>query len=834
MFAFVTASVLCAKLVHIRAHQTALSGRQLRKWGYSFFAQDMILLFAVRVLLDGWLFSSKGRRCIRSFIGLFASIFIFYVSALCVVSTSFYAVAGSEIHWRNLAFAGDAAGRALLLSGIVYFLLVLVGMMAIAWLTQSIVFVVSGLAMDVLELPKTLLCMFRDRSKSAEHKHGKYSEIPLDDSDTGFVRRDTDSRKYAFLSLFGLESVPWGWIVCWLGYALVISATFAQVILFYIRPLETALTFMSWTPALLPFVDFKNSSPNLERLIPVYRSGIDWKWDRLTALVEPKPLQWLPKNKIPMGFEDWYGAGKKHYSAKADPLKISNLEDKILPKLGNLGDVPIRHVMVVMLESTRKDVFPIKKDGLIWKRFESSFDDKKLPEEAIKRLETLTSTANYLTGDYNDGFNHGEEKKRRGGINFNDAYTAGTYTLKSIVGSLCGISPLVADFNIEYSHHIYQPCLPQIFEALNSIDDKNKTGFNSYKWKSTFLQSVTLNYDKFDRLIPALGFPKDRIIDKDYLKKPTAKFGVVNLPDVNYFGMAEICLEDYIRDAFSSAKKNNERVFMTHITSTSHHPYKMPAEEHYVPLTKTKALEDLSKYTNSIGYDDRWLGKVLQILEQEGVANETLVVFVGDHGLSIPENNILASYYNPNVGCNHVPLVFSHPLLPAIDVNDPVLSTSILPTILDLLLETGSLGESAGEAARELMTNYEGQSLMRPLRKNAPNIDNKLVAADGKPSSHADWHFTLINPGRAMVGVRDTKNKNWRLVVPVIQNIEWRFTDLGRDPTEKHPLQGFQFSGFVKKIEEKHSIEAAKWAEEAAFMARWWVEENSKRWRYAL
>jgi arylsulfatase A-like enzyme len=296
-------------------------------------------------------------------------------------------------------------------------------------------------------------------------------------------------------------------------------------------------------------------------------------------------------------------------------------------------------------------------------------------------------------------------------------------------------------------------------------------------------------------------------------------------------------LKTTFETSFISAKENDERVFMTHITSTSHHPYVMPADETYVPLASGNGLDDLSHYVNSIGYDDRWLGKVLDVLEEQGVSNETLIVFAGDHGLSIPENDILASYYNPNVGCNHVPLGISHPNLPHINADDSISSIEILPTILDLLLETGSLSTGAGQAARDLIANYEGQSLIRKLRHNVAPNEAEKGSDEARPAgdngvSLGNWQFIVMNPGRAMVGVRDARQKSWRLVAPVIENVAWRFTDLDSDPTEASPVMGFEFSHFLKQIEELHGIEAATWTEEAAFVTRWWVEENSKRWRY--
>jgi len=70
------------------------------------------------------------------------------------------------------------------------------------------------------------------------------------------------------------------------------------------------------------------------------------------------------------------------------------------------------------------------------------------------------------------------------------------------------------------------------------------------------------------------------------------------------------------------------------------------------------------------------------------------------------------------------------------------------------------------------------------------------------------------------------------MVVPVVDNVEWRFTDIKNDHREAHPIVGFNFEEFQKQVAEQHGDEAATWVEKGAYVARWFVEENSKRWRY--
>lgn len=40
--------------------------------------------------------------------------------------------------------------------------------------------------------------------------------------------------------------------------------------------------------------------------------------------------------------------------------------------------------------------------------------------------------------------------------------------------------------------------------------------------------------------------------------------------------------------------------------------------------------EDINKYLNAVRYVDTWLGDMMKVLDKAGIANETLVVFVGD------------------------------------------------------------------------------------------------------------------------------------------------------------------------------------------------------------
>ncbi|KAL6806901.1 hypothetical protein GGI42DRAFT_319668 [Trichoderma sp. SZMC 28013] len=56
--------------------------------------------------------------------------------------------------------------------------------------------------------------------------------------------------------------------------------------------------------------------------------------------------------------------------------------------------------------------------------------------------------------------------------------------------------------------------------------------------------------------------------------------------------------------------------------------------------------------------------------------------------------------------------------------------------------------------------NYKDQSLLRPLQKFS------------KTAGQEGWQFTVMNPGGSTIVVRNARQPNWRLTVPVFGNCE--------------------------------------------------------------
>ncbi|KAM3537756.1 hypothetical protein ARSEF1564_009330 [Beauveria bassiana] len=813
VFALAATSILASKCLHIYIHSQVLSVGEFIQWSPSLFAQDTVILLLLRLLLDTKALGRFGGGWFRFFATAFCTIVALLQLFLAVSNISFFLMIGGEPRWRNAGLVADSNTWAIMLTGLWAFVSANVGLIFSSMLFKSPLFFLAGIALDVVKatgaliLSKIGICG-RARNQ-AEYlpvvKEEQYDDLESYPESSGSSAAPT--RRNSKLRLLYIATAVF---------------LFFQLITSILRPSSQAFIFLSWTAAAMPIVDYlRGSDSPLTNIIPVYDKGMDGKWNVPYALSTPPHWDWLPnQGSAPPGFDDWYGDDKTHYDNTMDPISQPNYDKDLLESLkGKLADVTIRNVMFIFLESTRKDVFPLKKGEYIYNKMAETWNDKKLPEQAEERAATLTQNARYLTGDYRDGFDH-KETPRRGGINVNRNTPSATYTLKSLTGGLCGVNPLVADMNREYRHHIYQPCLPHIFKVLNGLNDASghTDGFQSRPFNNSFMMSVTGQYDHQYELMQRLGYLEDEMVDSEYLHSDRAVFGNVTVEDVRYDGMPEPAIEEYFRDAWRTSRETDTRLFLTHLTSSTHFPYGLPGDEVYVPMVQDDAnnhLQDISKHLNAVGYVDRWVGHLLDIIEEEGATDETLIVLVGDHGVPVIEMGGASPWGVPSMGSFHVPLVFSHPKLPVVDVDDLVSSMSVLPTVLDLLLETNGLNPAQQVAARDLLHSYEAPSLLRPLHADARR-----------------WYFTSVSPGGQAISTRSMDSPRWRLLVPLIQDAEWYFSDLETDPHEERQTASFDFVGMLRAVEKMHGVEAAQWAEEAAFATRWWVADNHQRWQY--
>ncbi|KAJ4117535.1 hypothetical protein NW768_010898 [Fusarium equiseti] len=529
-----------------------------------------------------------------------------------------------------------------------------------------------------------------------------------------------------------------------------------------------------------------------------------------------------------------------YYNPVADPLKITNLDTDILPTLkealGN-GNVKIKHVVFILMESLRQDFWPLQQGSHTHSLIMDLNKSDQEKEEANERLSWMMPHIEKITG-LKQGFTdkngkpyaapnytwHDQAEEGFGGINVASAYTAATMSTKSYCANHCGAYPMPVEKFAEADTDSYQPCIPQVLSMLNKVKknvSSDSDDFRDLQWKTALFEAEIEEYDRQEKFDRKLGF--EHIITKKQLENDWRyNKSDVLYQKINYFAYPEPILMPYLKEFIGNTTKNNQRMWLSHFTSTTHHAWGLPkGYPTYDYLSHTgmnKMHDNFNKYMNTVRYHDGWMASLMNLLDEQGISNETLVVFAGDHGHSFKDDaGKEGTYENQFISNYRVGLTFRHPHLPRVQYDANTTTISILPTILDLLINSGSLNEKDTHLASDLVQDYEGQSLIRPYKKS-----------DGDRRA---WAFSVVNSGAGMLGVTSA-DVNWRLVIPLSKTIEYRVTDAVNDPMELKAVTAWTPEELVTAAGSSLGDDAAKWVAEAIPIAQWWVKERQRLWRY--
>ncbi|CAI7564349.1 unnamed protein product [Penicillium pancosmium] len=845
LFSALVVSGLASKILHIGLHIRSLPFLHFVLYSPTLLLPDLFIITCGRVLLQFPAPDSK-LRWLSTCVGGFFSLVTWGAAA---IQFGFFLQTGAEVDWTaSNSFLSDPAAMKILLTGIWTVSAAGLVLGLLAWLLHSKLYNWTGYALEAI---RDLLL-------------GAYSACR-----GGYQARYTliTAPNKSWIKSVDIRSAR--------RTALLVSASLSLLFLEIVRPsipydhLSSALP-LSLLDAFTKKTSTVEGCRNPSKAFPIWTN------------VNPIPLKdgwsrpaWLPQD-TPDGFSrwgvdpneraekdnpSWYlcsgGDDGGFFNPKSDPLKISNLGDDIyepLKKAFQEHSVAIDNVILITLESGRKEMFPMQQgtplfDGLLASHPEEDRDD------AIDRLVKSTRVAQMLTGEHvkdsqgrlvslaNSTWQDTTEEGM-GGLNVQGAITGSTLTFKSILGSHCGVNPLPVDMLEESGLEIYQPCLPQLFEAFNKAKspvqptqpakvDKRKAASNQseaveYPWKSVFMQSITDDYDRQDVLNNHMGF-RHKVVKstlKDFHSKYRAKG-----EEINYFGYAETELKPYIRDLFQEAAINKTRLFLSHVTSTTHHPWSTPEnfkQVSYMGHEGTIKHDLMNNYINAARFVDNWLGDIMTMLDESGLANNTLVVVVGDHGQAFGEDNkdLTGTYNNPHISNFRVPLVFRHPHMPRIHISANATALSIIPTILDMLVQSESLDEQDSAIASAVLPEYQGQSLIRPFRTSVLEQED---AENGRKK--LAWNFGLINAGGAKMSVT-AAGSPYRLILPIKEDSEYVFSHLGDDPGELSPMKSWSLSTLTEAVKTKFGSEAASWLEDAEKVGKWYVNDQRRIWGY--
>ncbi len=153
-------------------------------------------------------------------------------------------------------------------------------------------------------------------------------------------------------------------------------------------------------------------------------------------------------------------------------------------------------------------------------------------------------------------------------------------------------------------------------------------------------------------------------------------------------------------------------------------------------------------YAGDVWSADRFLGEILQSLEREGLAENTVVIVTSDHGENLGDHGLMEHQFSLHETLLAVPLVVRVPiaLRGKFDLSarsgerrhDPVQTTDLFATVLDIVGDdiyasppsSRSLFEPPAEADRPLFAEYAGPApgLLEMLRERHPAADVQRYA----------------------------------------------------------------------------------------------------------
>jgi arylsulfatase A-like enzyme len=266
-------------------------------------------------------------------------------------------------------------------------------------------------------------------------------------------------------------------------------------------------------------------------------------------------------------------------------------------------------------------------------------------------------------------------------------------------------------------------------------------------YATSFFTPTELEFQSDWEVIRSLGF--GHIVTEKNLAYPG-----VERP--TYFGVADELMVKPILQ-WTGAQVQAHRPFITAImTNVGHHDYRTPSTWKKIdfPDVSNPLLES---YYNCLRYIDGVLANLMQGYKQLGVLNDTIFIFLGDHGQLFGEHGMKQTFnaiYQDGV---RIPTLIYAPglgLHPGV-IDGPRQQIDVLPTVLDML------------GYRLVNGRLPGVSLLRPV---AP--DRKL--------------FYSSSIEMSALAVREGPYK----YIYHFDNRPMEVFDLATDPNELRPLTG--------------------------------------------
>lgn len=228
----------------------------------------------------------------------------------------------------------------------------------------------------------------------------------------------------------------------------------------------------------------------------------------------------------------------------------------------------------------------------------------KRPNILIFILESFTASHMESLGG-KDGVTPNLDSIARAGVSFSNCYANGSKSEVGIVSILSGYPAQPTTAIIKYTEKAEK--LPYLSKSFDSL------GYNL-----SFFHGGDIRYGNMNSYFRNGGFNTCITIDDFDKKDGNSKWGILDHVVFNRL--------------FDDLHKQQEPFFSVCYTLSSHEPFEVPMNSEF------NGDSEPEKFLNSVHYTDSCIGDFMRRAKSEPWWNNTLVIFVADHGSRIPHS----------------------------------------------------------------------------------------------------------------------------------------------------------------------------------------------------
>jgi len=236
-------------------------------------------------------------------------------------------------------------------------------------------------------------------------------------------------------------------------------------------------------------------------------------------------------------------------------------------------------------------------------------------------------------------------------ISFSRFYTCGTHTCNGLYGVLCSLPTVPGEHPLS---NIY--AVNEKFSGIASVLKENgyATSFFCTHWEEFDNMGFFLRNNGFDNFFSA----------KEY--RPDLSEGI--------FGVSDEVQYNFAFDKLNTFSKAEKPFFATLLTISTHEPQILPKHTSFKPKSS-------DPFEQVYEYSDWALGNFLKRCSQEKWYNNTIFVFVADHGCVLPSPYELPLPYHHSPFIIHAPWLIKEPK----QLDKLAIQMDVFPTLMGFL-----------------------------------------------------------------------------------------------------------------------------------------------------